>query len=262
MIPDYTNMEITNRISSSPGTTQYLQDDYYFLDSTSWTADKTGFIYISVLSVLVYTASSPYQLVLFIINDREVCMSEMGYFTSGSYPVHFSNILPINKGDIVKVRVVTKTSVNMVAFNAMCYYIPPIFISDEEMINTALINRPDKWIIGQEYNFGDGLYGQRFSGYVTGNAGEFNSKTLYGPDLALNEMVSCGGWMNIGNPNKVLIGCSSDNGSWNTGVSIVDHEYTNIEQRDCITIGCKLYITQTVDSPNNRYDIWIKYTKK
>lgn len=85
-IPDYTNMETTNRITSSGG---------------SWTSDRKGFVYVLSRG---YNASI-YNTVVVTINGKEVgkvwveATSGTGTARSGS----FSNIYPVKPGDVVTV---------------------------------------------------------------------------------------------------------------------------------------------------------------
>lgn len=85
-IPDYTNMENTNRITSSGG---------------SWTSDRKGFVYVLSRG---YNASI-YNTVVVTINGKEVgrvwveATSGTGTARSGS----FSNIYPVKPGDVVTV---------------------------------------------------------------------------------------------------------------------------------------------------------------
>lgn len=85
-IPDYANMETTNRITSSGG---------------SWTSDRKGFVYVLSRG---YNASI-YNTVVVTINGKEVgrvwveATSGSGSARSGS----FSNVYPVKPGDVVTV---------------------------------------------------------------------------------------------------------------------------------------------------------------
>lgn len=85
-IPDYANMETTNRITSSGG---------------SWTSNRRGFVYVLSRGY----NSSIYNTVVVTINGKEVgkvwveATSGTGSARSGS----FSNIYPVKPGDVVTV---------------------------------------------------------------------------------------------------------------------------------------------------------------
>ncbi len=104
--------------------------------------------------------------------------------------------------------------------------------------------RPDLWTPGREYEFGDGLYGQRFSGVITQAANTENS--LYLLDLGVAaHIVSSGGWW--------------DNGvnEWQVGTS--DNALYGRIRKGGSGFAFKSY---SISARNGaEYDIWIKYIK-
>jgi hypothetical protein len=246
MIPDYKNVESTNRLSISDGTTSYVSTGNYELRSNSWTCDKVGFIYIYVNAI--GTGNNFDSSIYFYINDIYTRTCFVPY---SNYRINFSGIFPINKGDIIQLRYNTTISVSATFNNIMSKYIPPIFISDEEMINTALINRPDKWIVGTEYNFGDGLYGQRFTGSFnisstspdyTGNLANATRLIQYGGDYYD---------ANVSDSGRLIIGTNYNNSHYHALIIFV-HRSTN-----------QLRIAFSTNSTTGtwNYDVWCKYIK-
>jgi hypothetical protein len=110
------------------------------------------------------------------------------------------------------------------------------------------ITRPDKWPVNVEIDFGDGLYGQRFTGSISAAANttaNVNVKTISG----FSALISGGGRMN-------------------TGVNWISVPYSNGEANP-ISVGAyyndagllSLYTKSMHVRTNSPYDIWITYTK-
>ena len=115
-----------------------------------------------------------------------------------------------------------------------------------------LMNKPNLWVVGQEYDFGDGVYGQRFTGNVA-HAGKGTRDVNLISGIA--NMISSGGYWDRGvNKTKVPV-----------NASIIDSGATS----GVIAISCTLNQINsdlTVRFLNNSagtstYDIWVKYTK-
>jgi hypothetical protein len=128
-----------------------------------------------------------------------------------------------------------------------------------------LINRPDKWVTGTEYDFGDGLYGRRFIGSINTptSSDDLNSGSLSlvsSPNIDL-KLLDYGGW--IANtatdmyPRKKIMLGAFDNIEYPSLASslwILDPPY-----RMVVIMVQSRNVSPSL-SPID-FDIWIKYTK-
>jgi hypothetical protein len=251
MIPDYRNMESTNRMTITPGITTSF-DDYYILDSSLFTCDKLGFFVINGWAAMVYTSTCNWINTHVMINNRTYTYNSKGYDITGDVAADFNLLSLFNKGDTIKVRLTTPVANTIRDARIYCYYIPILLISNEELMNTAIINRPDKWVKGTEYNFGDGLYGQIFTGsfsITTANVGG----TLGNLVLA-DHIHSYGGemWVDDNDPNTSIIPIGTNNSAISTGY------YT------CFPLINNYYLKIGYNSAfinTYKYDMWVKYIR-
>jgi hypothetical protein len=98
-VPDYANMETINRITENNGT---------------WIADRSGFVMVSA-----YRSGASGDVV-FYINGSQIAQC------GSASDIHFRQTLPIQKGDTVKISVISGTPQLI-----YCYFIPPTFIGIE-----------------------------------------------------------------------------------------------------------------------------------
>jgi hypothetical protein len=103
-VPDYANKESTNRISANNGT---------------WTAAKSGYVALSGAGYA--DSSSTWHTITFSVNNLAVEGGQS--FTSGGAHHTESALLPVAKGDVIKI------SVAGVFDGASCYFIPPKFVA-------------------------------------------------------------------------------------------------------------------------------------
>ncbi len=117
----------------------------------------------------------------------------------------------------------------------------------------SLIIRPDLWVSGTEYNFGSGLYGQRFIGTITCPANQNHRISLMITEPT-TRLISCDGWWEDGTHQRMIGNNYNDPTIW-SGISItLDPQPTFIYDM--------LFISRTNSERNNHpYDIRIKYTK-
>lgn len=113
--------------------------------------------------------------------------------------------------------------------------------------SSELINRPDLWVVGTEYDFGGGLYGQRFTTTVTANANEQVSVTLMNQNV---KILSYGGTFNVGAPNSDFpVPYISDSGEWASSV------WSNS------TPICRFVSKTGLARTNAPVDVWMLYKK-
>jgi hypothetical protein len=112
------------------------------------------------------------------------------------------------------------------------------------------ITRPDKWANGVEINFGDGLYGQRFTGYIDIAKQTTSLKEL--TSFAVSAIISYGGWWQRGDAAKYSMPSTIPNNAdmcW---------FYTNNATRHII-FGSNTALAR--DSTTGLYEIWTTYRK-
>jgi hypothetical protein len=128
MIPDYKNIENTNRLFISSTTTQYHATNDYRITSNSWTCDKNGFIRIICSVGIPYTTNNNYHSEHCVIDGVEVLVIHNGYLNSGDTVGFFNQVIPIAKDQSVSIYISTQASITLIHHTIICCYIPPLFI--------------------------------------------------------------------------------------------------------------------------------------
>jgi hypothetical protein len=111
-LPDYSNMESTNRISVNNGT---------------WTADRSGYVELFVYATNSSSDNITGPEVRYSINNKviQAAVVTVPLSWSGSYHM---NILPVKKGDVVKIAVSAYHG-DFVIDGIACYFIPPLYVN-------------------------------------------------------------------------------------------------------------------------------------
>jgi hypothetical protein len=121
------------------------------------------------------------------------------------------------------------------------------------------INRPDLWTVNTEYNFGNNLYGQRFTGTITADpAARPYTVLISGGGVA--RVVDSGGWFDT-NRTKDIEGryfsighyaMTTDDtfeGTISSSVYVIQNTQLHMNSRSPVARD---------DSP---YDVWVLYTR-
>jgi hypothetical protein len=111
------------------------------------------------------------------------------------------------------------------------------------------LNRPDLWQPGMEYDFGQGLYGQRWIGTITAS-GYSDTTTLLGTIEVVTGFYSIGGWYQHADGAKSTIPSVFESASYRASIYI--------------PLGGGIVALKTINPharTNAPYDIWITYTK-
>lgn len=119
----------------------------------------------------------------------------------------------------------------------------------------AFINKPNLWEPGKEYDFGDGVYGQRFTGSVTHTAAHTPQDIVLTSTIPDSLISSGGNWKRGSSKWTLPIGQIS-------AVAVSDRIY--IDLSSTIVIDSKrglLVIFYNNGAQTSTYDIWVKYTK-
>ncbi|MDR1300751.1 MAG: hypothetical protein LBK50_03540 [Candidatus Nomurabacteria bacterium] len=123
------------------------------------------------------------------------------------------------------------------------------------------INRPDLWTAGVEYDFGGGLYGQRFIGSISGAAyAGINETLMSGP---VSYVISSGGWWDCNrqaaNQQRWIMagqGYAVYGGSGTTG-----HVFTSVISVTNEGV-LNFHTVSAADRTNGApYDVWVTYKK-
>ena len=136
IVPDYANIETTNRISTTT--------------TATWTATKDGFVQINFHGSSV--ASMAWRPVC-LINDVEVYRVSFAGGGSAGTTLDENHILQICKGDIIKLVLNDHTTYNTGTVpansrNSSCYYIPPK--ASGNTIKPSIDTTSGNWFIGEE----------------------------------------------------------------------------------------------------------------
>jgi hypothetical protein len=114
--------------------------------------------------------------------------------------------------------------------------------------------RPDKWVVNHKYDFGDGLYGQRFTGVIS-QAINYPGAIAIGKLTNTAKIIDVGGWWQSGGDNRIAIGNSFTNSDIGSAVYLTG---TNPNFDDDQLL---LWTLSNATRTNAPYDVWIKYTE-
>lgn len=119
--------------------------------------------------------------------------------------------------------------------------------------NSNLAERPDLWVVGTEYDFGDGLYGQRFTGNVVG-AADTQINVALATNTGITLLGEFGGVYRSGNSaDQQSIGqfTDYDQGAFSTCYVSAAGDLMFRSRSQFARVG----------TSNNDYDVWVKYRK-
>jgi hypothetical protein len=120
------------------------------------------------------------------------------------------------------------------------------------------MNYPNQWVAGQEYDFGNGLYGKRITGTITIAA---NTQSIVNVVASgATGIVDNGGYLTEGEtgvPATVGVGQSLLNSSGTTNMS---SDVRLVNTTGAINIASRS-VNARNGNTNSRYDVWVKYTK-
>lgn len=135
--------------------------------------------------------------------------------------------------------------------------------------SVAFINKPNLWEPGKEYDFGDGVYGQRFTGNMpTIAAGKSWSRIIdYSISNSSNaKIIDTGGYIEMFNTNddRVIIQANTVRRASDTSGSqaplAMGWSSILIMGNNNIIMNAGSY-SNDHSTTSNTYDVWVKYTK-
>jgi hypothetical protein len=211
---------------------------------TSWTADADGYVNPRFQ---LDTDVSPLVLMVLINGKTE------DWRTFYQEKITYKTVLPVRKGDLVELTVQPTLAFSYISESlAYIAYVPPIISVNNDV---GLINYPNQWVVGQEYDFGNGLFGQRFTGNMPNTtAGMNTNKQISGMLGNSFRLVANGGYCAYdaaGNSQLPLGTTYTGTGTVNTSSAIAIGSNN----------GIYLYLTTQTNAATPPYDVWIKYTK-
>ena len=123
----------------------------------------------------------------------------------------------------------------------------------------TLINRPDQWEVGKEYDFGNGLYGQRYSYTVmdgpAADGAKYIEKVL--DTNVTGKIIECGGFI-----DRSIMGDSYSVYPLNSYSAIQSLGYFASGLDTTKTTGLTLYIVSYWSMAKYSVDVWVKYIKQ
>ncbi len=116
--------------------------------------------------------------------------------------------------------------------------------------NSNLIDRPDQWTPGTEYNFGDGLYGMRKTGTITSGV------AIPIVSTATAVPIDTGGWITMSGNNYFEV----NSAYWYSTTSYLNFM---LRRGSNSVVGVELYYdgTGSAHTTSATYDVWVKYRK-
>jgi hypothetical protein len=262
--PDYAKIETVNRVTSVTGSG-------YAYRTNIWTVEKDGYAECRLV-----TTESAYGMEI-LVNNTWVFGNTTRNALSGDTTTY---TVKISAGDKIQI------GGNISSLSAyFMYFIPPrepqpIFVEGADIQssidigkatidavdktisiageyatynNTVYsINRPDKWPVNQELDFGDGLYGQRITGTYSYTAGAAEGLVI-NKNVGMTKLIGYSGEINLNDTQAFPLNYFYGN----SGTS-PNHYYRCFRSGGNFTA----YVYSLSNSITNKpYDIWITYTK-
>ncbi|MDR2469791.1 MAG: hypothetical protein LBD27_04845, partial [Tannerella sp.] len=235
MFPDYANMESISRITTYNGT---------------WTADRDGYVFCRKRYEAQSTGDIFYYFNVRINNKAVYYQTETHRAAPAGTILNHSTVLAVKKGDVITFE---GTDTPAAALQHMCYFIPPLWVAPPD---TSLMNFPNQWVAGQEYDFGNNLYGKRIAGSITAAVSATNTINIV--TSATTSIVDSGGEVGLGETGTKVTVPVGQNGFDTTML----HTFNNHPIRNIAT-GAIDFVSQSNyarnGNDNSKYDIWIKY---
>ena len=185
-IPDYANMETTNRITANNGT---------------WTVDRDGFIRVHNTGTSTTAAGYMYSQVY--INNQLVEYLVMSPGISGRNDEHTAT-LPVKKGDVVRI---TTTVGNMTVNAIRCHFIPPRAVLGPTInmdYSTSEIDTGKKWIDGKT------IYRKVFTNTRASVNNVSSADVVIQLGTGIDDIIEVSGFVKDATGNKIPLGARSN----------------------------------------------------
>ena len=124
------------------------------------------------------------------------------------------------------------------------------------------INFPNTWPENKEIFFGNGVYGQRFTGNTPALSTDSSDKIILKPSGTFTDsfkMVNSGGSMTILNSSNEKVNINL-NASHNTSSSVL-RASSNIYKTGTGALNLGIYMGDWHTTTSSTYDVWVTYTK-
>ena len=173
-----------------------------------------------------------------------VCMLINGVNHNWNQGMYSSSLLHLKAGDTVGFKTISYKNIPASA-NSGRVNIALVQVADEKR-TAELMLKPNLWTPGVEQNFGDGVYGMRWTGTYTKTGSGRQDFTLSTADTANITLIQVGG-----NQKRL-------------GYSFCPSTYLDGNQNNCLVFypTTKEWRFITTDAAQtNKYDVWAIYTK-
>lgn len=156
-----------------------------------------------------------------------------------------STLLRLRAGDRVKVMYNSVNSANTGRVNMALSQ-----VVDDKRVAEAML-KPNLWTPGVEQSFGDGVYGQRFTGTYSAAANANGTATLFPAGSPAIKIISQGGQVEYSAKQYMALPAAWNGGSYTVGI---DNMTSN-------NSACNLGVRTPAARSNLKYDVWLLYTK-
>lgn len=200
---------------------------------------------------------------LFTVNENvDVMVSLRGYTNTGVYyfPFNFTQSgstqrCVFYKKDTDSIELRSNEFISGETFTVILEY-----TKTTDAVNSAVdtigcydITRPDLWPVGKEITFGNGLYGQRFTGTYSLSAKQWKSINL--STLIPLSIVDYGGTIQQSTWFNTLPLCYIGNDGALQSEATIWYDPSN-------NTGLTMSIYFSTSQTNSKYDVWVTYKKK
>jgi hypothetical protein len=222
-------------------------------DTLSFTTDEAGFWY--GYAVINHPTDADWSILRADFGNIQQLFNVGRRDMTGSVGVMIP-LYSLDKNVPIKIYVTNK-SAGAVVTNLNICFIPPVSVV-APTFNTMRLT-PEKWVVGQEYDFGDGVFGIRTTGTITQAPLTRANILMLAAGSGVKSILQYGGWMQQAawDLNRVAAGTQV---AQNTAADIND-----IVSSSSFQTGTAGYLQFTSISVNDRvaipFDVWCLYSK-
>jgi hypothetical protein len=120
------------------------------------------------------------------------------------------------------------------------------------------MNYPNQWVAGQEYDFGNGLYGKRITGTITATANTQNNVNIV--PAGVTGIVSSGGSIGFGDSGATGQTSLGQYSVSSAGSTAIASDVRRLDATGALNLVSSSASARTGNA-NSQYDVWVKYTK-
>jgi microcystin-dependent protein len=170
-------------------------------------------------------------------------------------PLNESFTLKLKKGDTINVGMYMGGQTGAFTRNGQATFCLVNTLNENK--TAELMNKPNTWVVGQEYDFGDGIYGQRFTGSKTASSNVDTDVSISLGNMSAPKLIEMGGYWQ---PTSTLVsGFQQFNMNTYIGSAFSGGWLSSDGSTGALTLRFNRY------DPGIKslyYDVWILYTKQ